>query len=260
MNKREYNKLYKLIFREFDKDNKISSYEELTSYLKEMRTFKPENNKGIKLEKTKTELYALSSGLLALALQSSQDDIKEEFKQYSTVYYTLLTNISNNCLAIVQLLENGFEFQSQVIVRNLIELVYTLLVVIINKTKCKQYFDSAKLENEYEVWNKSFRMSKLNEELYMFEKQDDSEYAEMMKNARKRIYSEYSSYAHNDFICCFVGCHSSQEKSDIINYNLWGNYNYKSNNIYRVRYFRCIHHGRQRIRLLAQRQHHHCHH
>ncbi len=71
-------------------------------------------------------------------------------------------------------------------------------------------------------------ISKLNEELYNFEKKTDSEYAEMMKEARKRIYSQYSSYAHNDFMYCFIGCHSTDQTNEMVNYNLWGNYNYNA--------------------------------
>ncbi len=56
----------------------------------------------------------------------------------------------------------------------------------------------------------------------------DIEYAEMMKKTRKRIYSEYSSYAHNDFIYCFIGCYSTDKTNERCNYNLWGNYNYNA--------------------------------
>ncbi len=126
------------------------------------------------------------------------------------------------------MLESGFEFQARILARNLFELVYTLLVVIINKDKCKAYFESAKLENSYDTWNKYFRMSKLNEELYNFEKKDDSEFAEMMKKSRKNTYGQYSSYAHNDFMYCFIVCHSTERENDIVNYNLWGNYNYNA--------------------------------
>lgn len=228
MNKKEYDILYKSIFKEFNDDNQISSYEEFLSFIKEMKSVKPDVNKEMKIEKRTTELYSLSSGLLALALESSKDNIQEKFKNYSTVYNILFTNISNDCLAIIKLLQNGFEFQARILARNLFELVYTLLVVIINKDKCKAYFDSARLENGYDIWNKYFRMSKLNEELYNFEKDDDSEFAEMMKTSRKNTYSQYSSYAHNDFMYCFIGCHSTDRENDIVNYNLWGNYNYNA--------------------------------
>lgn len=228
MNRKEYDKLYKSIFKEVNNDTQISTYEEFLSFIKEMKSIKPEVNKEMKVEKRTTELYALSSGLLALALESSKENIQEQLKNYSTVYETLFTNISNDCLAIIKLLESGFEFQARILARNLFELVYTLLVVIINKDKCKAYFESAKLENSYDTWNKYFRMSKLNEELYNFEKKDDSEFAEMMKKSRKNTYGQYSSYAHNDFMYCFIGCHSTDRENDIVNYNLWGNYNYNA--------------------------------
>ncbi len=98
-----------------------------------------------------------------MALGASRENIQEHLKSYSTVYETLFTNISNDCIAIIKLLDRGFESQAKILTRNLFELVYTLLVLIINKDRCKAYFDSAKLENQYEVWNKYIRMSKLNE-------------------------------------------------------------------------------------------------
>ena len=229
MNRKSYDKLYKEIFKNEDKN--ISSYEELIDFLKEMKSVKPEKNYQIKNEKRITECYALSCGLIALAIENSRDNIAEELKNYTTVYQTLFTNISNDCLSIVNMLENGFEFQARILARNLFELIYILLTVIINKDKCKKYFDAGKLENGYEVWNKYFRMSKLNEELYNYEKEEDIELAEMMKKSRTRAYSEYSSYAHNDFIYCFIGCHSTNKETEIVNYNLWGNYNYNAINI-----------------------------
>lgn len=226
MNRTKYNKLYKEIFKNEDKP--ISSYDELMDFLKDMKSVKPKTNNEIKNEKRKTECYALSCGLLALALENGDYVTNEDLKHYSTVYQTLFTNISNDCLSIISMIDNGFEFQARILARNLFELIYILLVTVINKEKCKKYFESAGLENGYESWNKYFRVSKLNEELYNYEKEEDIEFAEMMKNIRKKTYSEYSSYAHNDFLYCFIGCHSTDRKTEFTHYNLWGNYNYNA--------------------------------
>lgn len=229
MNQKKYNEVYKKIFENEDKN--ISSYDELVDFLKEMKSVKPEKNYEIKNEKRKTECYALSCGLIALAIENSNNNIAESIRNYAIVYQTLFTNISNDCLSIVNMLDNGFEFQAKILARNLFELIYTLLTVIINKEKCKKYFEAARLENGYEVWNKNFRMSKLNEEIYNYEKKVDLELADIMKKARTRIYSEYSSYAHNDFLYCFIGCHSTNKETEFTHYNLWGNYNYNAINI-----------------------------
>lgn len=225
MNRTKYNKLYKEILKNEDKP--ISSYDELIDFLKEMKSVKPKTNNEIKNEKRKTECYALSCGMLALALENRDDETNEDLKHYITVYQTLFTNISNDCLSIINMIDNGFEFQARILSRNLFELIYTLLVVIINKDKCRKYFEAG-AENGYEIWNKYFRVSKLNEELYDYEKQEDIELAKMMVNIRKKTYSEYSSYAHNDFIYCFIGCHSTDRKTEFTNYNLWGNYNFNA--------------------------------
>ena len=229
MNRTKYNKLYRDIFKNEDKP--ISSYDELVDFLKEMKSVKPKKNDEIKTERRKTECYALSCGLLALTFENRDDETNESIKQYRTVYQTLLTNISNDCLAIINMLDNGFEFQARILARNLFELIYTLLITVIDKDKCTQYFESASLENGYEIWNKYFRISKLNEQLYNYEKKEDTELAKMMKDIRKKTYSEYSSYAHNDFLYCFIGCHSTDRKTKFTNYNLWGNYNYNAKSI-----------------------------
>ncbi len=229
MNRTKYNKLYRDIFKNEDKP--ISSYDELVDFLKEMKSVKPEKNDEIKTERRKTECYALSCGLLALTFENRDDETNESIKQYRMVYQTLLTNISNDCLAIINMLDNGFEFQARILARNLFELIYTLLITVIDKDKCTQYFESASLENGYEIWNKYFRISKLNEQLYNYEKKEDIEFAEMMKDIRKKTYSEYSSYAHNDFLYCFIGCHSTDRETEFTNYNLWGNYNYNAKSI-----------------------------
>lgn len=229
MNIKKYNELCKKIFR--NEENAISNYYELIDFFKEMKSVKPDKNYEIKNEKRKTEYYALSCGLIALSMENSSDYIVEDIKKYAIVYQTLFTNISNDCLSIVNMLDNGFEFQARILARNLFELIYTLLSVIINKEKCKNYFESAQLENGYEVWNNNFRMSKLNEEIYNYEKKADLKLANKMKKARTRTYSEYSSYAHNDFAHCFIGCHSTNKETEFTHYNLWGNYNYNAINI-----------------------------
>lgn len=236
MRKKDYNKIYNKAFNY--PNAKISTYEELKKFLFEMRKEKPKLKRHYTKEKEISELYALCSGFIACSFYFSMEDItNEEYRHDTVVYFSLLTNISNDILSVIDLVENGFEFQANILIRNLFELVYTFLVVLINKEKRIKYFDSARLENEYVIWNQNFRMSKLNDELLKYEKTIfDKEFAEELKIKRTKSYQEYSSYSHNDYIRCCLGCYSPDrihysDEEPILRYNLWGVYNYDAKKI-----------------------------
>lgn len=236
MRKKDYSKIYNKAFNY--PNAKISTYEELKEFLFEIRKEKPKLKRHYKKEKEISELYALCSGFIACSFYFSMEDIaNEEYRHDIVVYFSLLTNISNDILSVIDLVENGFEFQANILIRNLFELVYTFLVVLINKEKRIKYFDSARLENEYAIWNQNFRMSKLNDELLKYEKTIfDKEFAEELKVKRTKTYQEYSSYSHNDCIRCYLGCHSPNrihysDEEPILRYNLWGVYNYDAKKI-----------------------------
>ncbi len=49
--KKDYNKLYRLIFKKFSNESQISSYKEFRNFIKEMKSTKPKVNKEMKAEK-----------------------------------------------------------------------------------------------------------------------------------------------------------------------------------------------------------------
>lgn len=236
MREKDYKKIYKKAFNY--PNAKISTFEELKNFLFEMKKEQPKLKRHYKKEREISELYALCSGFIACAFYFSEEHIiNEEYKHDSIIYFSLLTNISNGILSVVELVENGFEYQANILIRNVYELVYTFLIVLINKEKRIKYFDSAKLENEYTTWNQNFRMSKLNDELLKYEKTIfDKDFAEELKIKRIKSYQEYSSYSHNDYIRCYLGCYSPDrihysDEEPILRYNLWGTYNYDAKKI-----------------------------
>lgn len=238
MRKLDYDSIVKKAFKNLNTDDlKLSSYENLKDFLFSMKKERPILKKHYSKEKEISELYALCTGLIACAIYFSNEDIDEKYKKDSLVYFSLLTNISNDILSVVNLIDNGFEFQANIIMRNLFELVYSFLVVLINKEIRIKYFDSAKFENEYTIWNKYFRMSKLNDELSKYEKEIfDKDFANELKDKRIEAYKRYSSYSHNDCLTCYIGCHSPDrlhysEEDPHLFYNLWGAYNYDANKI-----------------------------
>lgn len=244
--KKEYDEIDKEVLKR--KNEKISSYRGLKSLYRQMKRQKPKSTKHYKKDKEIAQWYALAIGLLALSININEEKETEEYQLDSTVYFSLLTNISNDIFSIIKLVDNGLEFQANIIMRNLIELLYTLLVVLINKEKRKEYYNSGRLQNSYEVWNKNFKMSKLNEELFTYETKVfeeglagenseilDEEFRKNLKNMRRNIYKHYSSYIHNDYISCVLSCYSPKihksSKEPELNYNLWGAYNYMGQSI-----------------------------
>lgn len=244
--KKEYDELDKEAFKRVNE--KISSYRGLKTFYNQMKRQKPKSSKHYKKEKEIAQWYALAIGLLALSININEDKETEEYQQDSVVYFSLLTTISNDIYSIIKLVDSGLEFQANIIMRNLIELLYTLLVVLINKEKRKEYFDSGRLQNAYKVWTKNFKMSKLNEELFEYEtkvfeegltgensKMLDEDFRKRLKEMRKDIYKHYSSFIHNDYTSCVLSCYSprlnNSAKEPELNYNLWGAYNYMGKSI-----------------------------
>ena len=231
--KKEYEKYRKML----EKINeKISCYAEIEKVYKQVMNQQPKIIKYYKKDKEIAQWYAFSIGLFACSINFQEEKTKEEYREDKIVYFSLLTNISNDILAIVKLVDNGFEFQANLIMRNLIELLYTLLVVLINKEKRKEYFDSGMLQNEYSVWNKNFRMNKMSEELAKYEsKIFDEKIREELKVMRKQTYQYYSSYIHNDYAFCVLSCYSPKQENSkeepSLEYNLWGKYNYAGKKI-----------------------------
>ena len=231
--KKEYEKYRKML----EKINeKISCYAEIEKVYKQVMNQQPKIIKYYKKDKEIAQWYAFSIGLFACSINFQEEKAEQEYREDRIVYFSLLTNISNDILAIVKLVDNGFEFQANLIIRNLIELLYTLLVALINKEKRKEYFNSGMLQNEYSVWNKNFRMNKMSEELAKYEsKIFDEKIREELKVMRKQTYQYYSSYIHNDYAFCVLSCYSPKQENSkeepSLEYNLWGKYNYAGKKI-----------------------------
>lgn len=238
MKKSDYDFYYKKLFKKNENEEyKVASYKELKKLFYNMEKGKEIKEVKYKEAKEIARLYALATGLIAMSIHVSYDFIEDKYKNDSIIYSSLLTNISNDIIAIIKLIDNGFEFQANNLFRNLIELLYIFLVMLINKQKRNEYFDSARLENSYSVWQKNTRMSKLNDELSKYEKTIlNEELQKKMKEQRTRMYRYYSSCAHNDFSSVCLWCHSlnkevSSENSSYFKYNLWGIYNYRAKEI-----------------------------
>lgn len=235
MRKKYYESIYKKLYKN-NENIEIIKYEEIKSFLQEIKNEKVKTNVSYRKSKEIAELYALSTGFISFALRESSGSIEEKYKNENTIYSSFLTNISNTIFGIVDLIDNGLEYQAKILIRNLMELLFSFLVVIIDKDKRKEYFDTAKLGNSYEIWQKNFKMSKLNEALSVYEKQKfDEDMQEELCSKRRELYKYYSSFVHNDFMSIFLGAYSidnKDENNSYYHYNLWGCFNFEANQIY----------------------------
>lgn len=85
------------------------------------------------------------------------------------MYRSLFSSIVSNIMDIIKLSESGLEFQTNIIMRNMYELCFLFLALIINKDLCLKYFDTKNNNNEYEVWSKNLRIRKINKIIYKYE-------------------------------------------------------------------------------------------
>jgi len=138
----------------------------------------------------------------------------------------LFATISNTIIAINKLAIDGLDFQASSLIRSLYEQCFMLLAIIIDPEKRKALFDSAALENEYIIWKKYFSFKHLDLTIQGYEhKIARIEPDSFLNTWRKRNYSNFSSYVHNDFASFLLyGLALPDSDSGELKFNLWGAY------------------------------------
>ncbi len=224
MRKKMYHKIYKDLSQKMNKEF-IIKYKNLKEYISFLKENYHINKKEYEDLEEISKLYSVRWGLLAMSF-FNEEGITEEIQHYKVVYESITSTLANNCLAILELAKLGLDFQCNVLTRNTYELCFLLLVVLIDKEKCMEYFDTARKGNEYEIWSKNFRFKKLNERLEEYEKTLGKKEISFLSDWRKKQYSYYSGYMHNDFFKCrFKSYVVDQENKENLKFNLWGRYN-----------------------------------
>lgn len=130
------------------------------------------------------------------ALSQSKDEIN------NLVFSSLATTISNNLIAIIELSLNGLDYQAMNILRNLYEIGLLALNICIDEEKRKQFFDSARKENSYEVWRKYFSTKSMLNTIQSYSSSESLE--SYWKKDLKQYYSRLSSFAHNSLANIYV--------------------------------------------------------
>lgn len=135
---------------------------------------------------------------------------------------SLFTHISNTIVAVVKLADEGFDYQALSLMRNLTELYMTLLTVVESPQKRLEYERAADAESAREVWHKFFNKKHFIQMLDSYFNYN-SEAKCAYKNWVDDIYSELSSFAHNDYayLICYSFAIGKNEGNPL---NLWGEY------------------------------------
>ena len=133
---------------------------------------------------------------------------------------SLFTHISNTIVAILKLVDDGLDYQAFSLLRNLTELYMTLLTVVESPQKRLEYEQASDPESSRKVWHKFFNKKHFIQMLDMY-LSHNAEAKEACKFWIEVIYSELSSYAHNDYLhaICYTFSIGENEFNPI---NLWG--------------------------------------
>lgn len=223
-------KIYNDIILKIRREKNLNVLMEYNKYCEYIQIIKDKVKYNNSIYNSNKELFELSEiailiwGLYAL---STVDFLKNDDKEHiGMIFHSLTTQISNNMLSILILCNNSLDHQAGVIMRSTCELCFSLIVLMINKDKRKKYFDTARFNNEIEVWNKEFKLKDLNNELIKFENiifNNNSYLSKRLSKFRNDIYKKYSEYTHNSFFnCCANSYTYNKNYKEPMYYNLWG--------------------------------------
>lgn len=168
------------------------------------------------------ELYNLYYGIMSFSIEPKEEDKNFKIK---ALYSSIFVTIANSITAVIYLAENGLDYQANVINRQLFEICMLLLNVMIDENKEKILTDTEMTEGNMKIWRKYFSPKELNDTIENYEKADLTDW-------RKRQYSFYSNYSHNDFLSFLFFSFSfpKNEKDKLFN-NVWGGYISRVNTI-----------------------------
>lgn len=194
------------------------SYEDILDYYNQMRDIS--DNPEIKDSGDEDiiniiELYFLYYGLLSFSTLTNVQT--EKFKEKS-MYSAIFSTIANSIISVKYLVSKGLDYQANVIVRQLFEMCMLLLNVVIDNNKTNILMNTEMTEENLKIWRKSFSPKELNKTIEEYE-------GDFLSDWRKRAYSWYSNYAHNDFFSFFLFSFSRPiTKEEKLFSNVWGGY------------------------------------
>lgn len=158
-------------------------------------------------------LGAIYLGILTLTLKNTISPInprwKEsiEIKEVELVVESMLCQITNYSLAVIKLVEEGFDLQARVLLRSLMEVVETTLVITADEKYMNDYCRGKDVDSAAIIWSENFRRKSINEVLYHIEQtlmeEKNQEILSFLTRHRKDAYKFYSSILHGFFTPIF---------------------------------------------------------
>lgn len=147
----------------------------------------------------------------------------------STMQYIVIgffVQISNTLTCIFRLAKDGYDYQATILIRNLIDISYTLLTLMVDEESRTNFIEATRTSNEKTIWYKYFRFEKMEKNIWKYISSigDESE-INFIKGKGSEIYHWLSSFVHNDFKNIFLYSYSeSKDENEEIKINLQGQY------------------------------------
>lgn len=168
------------------------------------------------------ELYNMLYGIISFSIAPKVEDKNFKIK---ALYSSIFVTIANSITSVIYLAEKGLDYQANVINRQLFEICMLLLNVMIDENKEKILTETEMTESNMKIWRKYFSPKELNNTIENYEKVNLTDW-------RKRQYSFYSNYSHNDFFSfLFFSFSCPRNEKDKLFNNVWGGYISRINTI-----------------------------
>lgn len=168
-------------------------------------------------------LYAWVFALESLSISTEENDL------YPTAFLVaiqcLLASISNAVVSVCLLLKRGLYHSTTAIIRNMLELCFILLNLLLDERKRTEYISNNELILKRGKWRKQFSFKALNATLREYENTVANGGLAYMSDFRNKSYAWYSSSAHNGYahIVCGTFIPDSDDDFDpILKINIGG--------------------------------------
>lgn len=114
--------------------------------------------------------------------------------------------ISNNSLAVINLIKSGLEFPARSLMRVFFEHCWLTLVIISDKEKLATYRKAQDVDEARKIWYQSFKPQKVNRDLNQIEASLFKEKDDFLHSYREHLYSFYTMSVHTTAIVNTLGC------------------------------------------------------
>ena len=143
----------------------------------------------------------------------------------NTLLENFLINLANHSLAVINLIESGYDFSARIILRALLELSWIAIYVVADRNTMQMYAQDLDDESERKMYNQLFGWGKLRTNLSRIEKNLEmpNDIVDVLSRARNHAYKYYSQIVHNSYPVVTIGAYGySLEKDKTLEFGLFG--------------------------------------